>query len=74
MTSLARLIVDGAPDGEIHEARALLARLIAIRTEAGRRLGLTGLPDELVRAGQDLLAAAPLAREKTIPRPRESAA
>ncbi|WP_322759092.1 hypothetical protein [Frankia sp. Cr2] len=74
MTSLARLIADGAPEGEIHQARALLAHLMAIREEAGCRLGLTGLPDELARAGRDLLSAAPLARKHAIPRPREGAA
>ncbi|WP_239328757.1 hypothetical protein [Frankia sp. CiP3] len=73
MTSLARLIADGAPEGEIHEARALLAHLMVIRTEAGHRLGLSGLPDELARAGRSLLSAAPLEREHTIPRPREGA-
>ncbi len=74
MTSLARLIADGAPQGEIDEARTLLAHLMVVRADAGRRLGLTELPDELARAGQDLLSAAPLAREHTIPRPREGMA
>ncbi|WP_131765109.1 hypothetical protein [Candidatus Protofrankia californiensis] len=73
MTSLARLIADGAPEEEIDQARTLLAHLMVVRADVGRRLGLTALPDDLARAGRDLLSAAPSARERTIPRPRQSA-
>ncbi|AEH11461.1 MULTISPECIES: hypothetical protein [Protofrankia] len=74
MTSLARLIADGAPDEEIDQARALLTHLRAVRAAVGRRLGLTELSDELARAGWELLSAVPSARECAIPRPRQGAA
>jgi hypothetical protein len=58
LAAYAQAVAAGAPDAEVVQARVTLARVLATKSEAARRLGISGRPPVVVRAGQQLLDAA----------------
>lgn len=63
LVAVATLSHAGAPTGEIAQARVVLARAMAVRDTAGRRLRVpAGLPVSAARAAENLLHIARLTR------------